>query len=227
MRASISIFRIYCIEWSVSTSHAVAALLIQKERQQQLQWITDQLLFIPDLPKIISIWIITAFIVEKSQKSLSYHHPDRQNYHWVQTLGFKESLLKLCSEKIERGDSWVSDVKNRVLNCIDLVQVNGRYHKQFQSKFRLNTRDIASPASKNQAGCPQNVYFMEKFIKLCEWLDNEVELYSLTEQHEKIIELGSGKENVYTMHGSRKNFRNTIKIAYTSVRFGERVMWFV
>ena len=53
-------------------------------------------------------------------------HPDRQEYKRATTLPFKDQMLRNCEN---RNDIWSSEVKHRLFNCIDLVQVEARYHK--------------------------------------------------------------------------------------------------
>ena len=81
------------------------------------------------------------------------------------------------------------EVRHRVINCIDLVHVEARYHRKCFASFSKFTRDtIISPKPK-PAGRPKNEETLCNFDKLCEWLESEAELFSMEELHKKSIQL--------------------------------------
>ena len=53
------------------------------------------------------------------------------------------------------------------------------------------------------------------FETLCEWLEDVVELYTLSELHQKMVELAELHENVY----SKKRFKNHLKKKYHNIFF--------
>ena len=61
---------------------------------------------------------------------LDKKHPSRKNWHKVTALNMKEGILEDCQKRFECDptDEWGLQVKSRVLECIDLVAAQARYH---------------------------------------------------------------------------------------------------
>ena len=119
-------------------------------------------------------------------------HPDRNKVHNVTTLTMREKLLECCGK---RGDAWASEVQNRLYGCINLVAAEAIYHVNCYSRFLLNKEN--SSATARVLGRPDDQGMLQM---LCQWLELEAdaELYSLTEQHAKMVEF-SGGSDVYTL----------------------------
>ena len=154
----------------------------------------------------------TSFYLEKQlflvwpNAIVDTHHPDRNGVQVVATIlsttvdistkkltTFREKILNICTRRL---DLWASQVESRLQNCIDLVAEEAVYHKSCYCKF---TSDKSLGNSENKvAGRPENKDMLAIFTKLCEWLESEAELYTLSELHQKMKDLSSGKE-VYTV----------------------------
>ena len=78
-----------------------------------------------------------------------------------------------------RGETEALAVKLRIMSCLDLVAAEGRYHKKSQHTFHLDSKSAKSISNLDKKGRPQSIERLENFNKLCEWLGNEGELYSL------------------------------------------------
>ena len=122
-------------------------------------------------------------------------HPDRDRVHCVTTLPMRDKLLECCGK---RGDTWASEVQNRLHGCIDLVAAEAIYHANCYSRFLLNKVQNASATSV--VGRPQDKEMLHWFKMLCEWLESnpDAELYTLTELHAKMVEISDGGE-VYSL----------------------------
>jgi len=59
-------------------------------------------------------------------------HPERRPIFEATFLHYRDSILGYCES---RNDSGAEDVKRRVINCIDLVQAEGRYQDDCRIKF--------------------------------------------------------------------------------------------
>ena len=102
---------------------------------------------------------------------------------------FREKILNICNRRL---DFWASQVESRLQNCIDLVAEKAVYHKSCYCKF---TSDKSLGNSENKvAGRPENKDMLAIFTKLCEWLESEAELYTLSELHKKMKDLSSRKK---------------------------------
>jgi hypothetical protein len=126
-------------------------------------------------------------------------HPDREDVFIVRTLEMKENLLTKCHE--ERP--WNEAVRARLNSCHDLVHPNARYHNRCLKLFLRPVR------SSNRPGRPVDELQKSAFNKLCDWLEDEIELRSVAEVHEKLAEI-SGGENVY----SEKSLRDKLQDKY-------------
>ena len=98
----------------------------------------------------------------------------------------------LCAEKnvgksfLERAKSrncpWGDTVYTRIVNNVDLIAAEGRYHEKCNASFRLNKQNNDLPK-----GRPLDQVKLESFYKLCKYLDeNNKSIYTLTELKEII-----------------------------------------
>ena len=120
-------------------------------------------------------------------------HPDRNDVQIVATIlsttvdistkkrtTFREKILNIC---MLRSDFWASQVESRLQNCIDLVAEEAVYHKSCYCKF-ISDKSLGNSENK-VVGRPENKDMLAIFTKLCEWLESEAELYTLSELHQK------------------------------------------
>lgn len=138
-------------------------------------------------------------------------HPDRSKFRKVCTLPFKDSILKVCTE---RDDEWAADVKRRVLDCHDLVAAEARYHTTCIERFSLKVNKTRS--NLTSPGRPVSSSGQKHFDAVCEWLETEAEVYSLSEIHRKMIELAGLNDDVYS-----KSWLETKLIA----KYGEHIVF--
>ena len=108
------------------------------------------------------------------------------------TIPFKERLIFACQK---RDDEWGEEVRRRVTNCNDLVAVEARYHISCNERFLGKHSTFKSPS-----GRPTDSDCLENFELVCEWLEAEGELCSLSEVHDKMTEIAklNESENVYS-----------------------------
>ena len=132
-------------------------------------------------------------------------HPDRNDFRQVCTLPMRNKVLQLSAK---RSDSWALEVQRRVLHCHDLVAAEARYHKSCRDKFYFGTdgESIKSP------GRPTNEKCLNNFSLLCEWLESEGEMYSLTEIHKKMMDIAAGDDNVYSQVWLKKKLEERYKL---------------
>ena len=68
-------------------------------------------------------------------------------------------------------------------DCIDLLAAEAVYHKLFYARV-CSRKDLTSPSEKlKRLGCPQKHSMLSAFNNLCDWLEEEVKLYTLGELH--------------------------------------------
>ena len=129
-------------------------------------------------------------------------NPSRNRIGYVRTLPFRNSVLNICNE---RKDDWTEEVRMRTMSYSDLVVAEALYHYNCYQNISVSLEK--EPMQKPSSGRPIVKDFEEKFNLLCEWLESEMELYSLTEFHEKMKEL-SGSEDVYTTKWLKARLKN-------------------
>ena len=86
----------------------------------------------------------------------------------------------------ERNEEFASVVKKRLSVINDLVAVEAVYHSPCQSRFFSSDRTLTSESSR---GRNESDAKLAAFKTLCEWLDEQTELYTLQDLHDKMIEL--------------------------------------
>ena len=145
-------------------------------------------------------------------------HPDRNDVQIVATIlsttvdistkkrtTFREKILNIC---MHRSDFWASQVESQLQNCIDLVAEEAVYHKSCYCKF-TSYKSLGNSENK-VVGRPENKDMLAISTKLCEWLESEAELYTLSELHQKMKDLSGGKE-VYTVKRLKQKLQEHYK----------------
>ena len=75
----------------------------------------------------------------------------KENLYQTTFLHYRETILIIFNSRKE--DPWVLGVKRQIINCIDLVQEEERYHDDCRAKF---TSGKPEKVSSQQKGRPQN-----------------------------------------------------------------------
>ena len=73
----------------------------------------------------------------------------------------------------------MEDVKHRVINCIDLVHVEAVYHEECKNWFFL---------------VKEAPVIAQHFNRMCAWLEETIELYSMEELYNHLKEFAGGSE---------------------------------
>ena len=111
-------------------------------------------------------------------------------------------LDSMLSKSRDCLDSWAKQVKGRLENCIDPVVAEAKlfYHKFCHACF-CSSKDLNSPSEKRKSlGQPQKHSMLSAFNNLCDWLQEEVELYTLGELHKQMTQMTENEnEDVYSM----------------------------
>lgn len=137
-------------------------------------------------------------------------HPNRNKVHRCETLHGKQTILQKCEM---RGDSWSEDVCRRLTDCIDLVASEAVYHKECRLKF-FTDKNVEAPSTARKCPIGKQPQRYEYFEKLCLWLDEQVDLFTVSELYSKMQTISDGGE-IYT----RKWFRTKLEERYGDTIF--------
>ena len=74
-------------------------------------------------------------------------------------------------------------IKARLLSCHDLPAEEACYH--VLCKTQLDLEKMKSPPSGKKRCRPKNELQEKLFKQLCDWIENETDLYTLTELYQK------------------------------------------
>ena len=131
---------------------------------------------------------------------------DRKQVCHVETIEFRKSIIDVC-DKTPYHPS-VALVHHRVNNCIDLVAVTARYHKQCAAAFFSNDEKVPNvdederPAEgtseKRKVGKPRNPITEVAFGKTCEWLEDSAEPMSLQEVESYMAEITGNSSIIFS-----------------------------
>ena len=102
--------------------------------------------------------------------------------------GIYKTTVELCKV---RYDQMAKNISVRLLSLNDLVHAEARYHTKCRSSFENPVPQNATP------GRPVSSEKLRCFEKACAKLEEDTELYTITEFHELMREFG--KEEVYTV----------------------------
>ena len=156
-------------------------------------------------------------------------NPGRAVTREVRDETLKETVLHHCDD---RDDMQADEVRLRLINCHSLVKKSARYHQKCRDSFMLSVennppaalnstfieksinidRDTSGRFSSSKRavssveakGRPIDNLKQYEFEQLCQWMENEVEMISLSEAHKKMIEL-AGNSEVYTRKWLKKS----------------------
>lgn len=105
----------------------------------------------------------------------------RTQIHEVSTIEIKQTLINACND---RNDDWARKVKSRLLDVIDLVAAEARYHGQCYKNF------CKPKTSEHKLRRPLSAKSADQFNLLTSYLENDNECqYSLKELRDIIVQL--------------------------------------
>ncbi len=143
-------------------------------------------------------------------------HPDRSTSsisHPDSHPNLKNRLLEIC-RRPDRLDSNISHiVRGRLMATNDVVADKCRYHRNCYKDFCRECIP-SDEAPVKRPGRPTNVHQARNFERLCEWLEIETQLYTVSELHEKMVQISKGTD-VYTSNQYLKQ--------QLQVRYGDRI----
>jgi hypothetical protein len=138
--------------------------------------------------------------------------PERNDCHEVTQLRFKDEVLLKCQKRGKEAE----EVEIRVRGCYDLVATDARYHKSCLSLFY----NLAKPWTGGKygkeniksvkVGRPEEEQKRCHFEQLCEWMEYEAELYTVTELRNEMIGMVDS-ETVYTTKWLKKKLKDKYK----------------
>ena len=100
----------------------------------------------------------------------------RHTFSRVDTLDFRDNVIeKICDSE----DTFLSQVRHRLLSCIDLISVQAIYHTKCLTNFSYNSQ-IDSNKRKSR-GRPADQQMQEAFEKICQWFESSDGSKSLRE----------------------------------------------
>ena len=98
-------------------------------------------------------------------------------------------------------------------NYSDFVAAEARYQRSCRDSINIEPLQNHTPAPVR--GRPVSSKENTNFETLCECLEGVIELYILSELHQKMVELAELHEKVY----SKKRFKNHLKKKYHNIFF--------
>ena len=108
-------------------------------------------------------------------------HPN----HKVDNLSFQTSII---NKSHERADKWADDLLRLLSISIDLVASDAIYDGKCESDF-LTKKFIPTTKeteTEHTSGRRADNAMKSNFEKLCKWLDEQTELFTVSELHAKM-----------------------------------------
>ena len=110
----------------------------------------------------------------------------------------------------EQHDEWAFAVSQPLSLSIDLVGNDAAYRKQCKKYFLC---DKQLPGTKRASVIQGRIVLKDKqdaFLKLCNWLDDQTELFTVTELHEKLCSI-AGSSDTYSVKWLKKRLQEQYK----------------
>ena len=119
----------------------------------------------------------------------------------------------------DRTDEEAVAIKRRLLTCSDLPAVDARYHivcrKKLDREFLHFQRDKSPTFSATkQRGRPKNDFQIKNFNALCQLLEEDCDLYSVAELHEKMRLLSDNPNDSSQIFSSKQYLKKILKEKY-------------
>ena len=119
----------------------------------------------------------------------------------------------------DRTDEEAVAIKRRLLTCSDLPAVDARYHivcrKKLDREFLHFQRDKSPTFSATkQRGRPKNDFQIKNFNALCQLLEEDCDLYSVAELHEKMRLLSDDPNDSSQIFSSKQYLKKKLKEKY-------------
>ena len=118
----------------------------------------------------------------------------------VMTLTYRDQLI----DKLKVNNVFYKDLHHRLLNCYDLVHVEAVYHDECRIDFENCYKDTLQSPNDKISGRPYNEEMEQNFQLLCDWMEDNTELFTLKELHDKMNELSNNSEIYSIKHLKRK-----------------------
>ena len=175
---------------SITIVDVIIPDLYGKNRNKKLILMTTVLnqLFSDQREKLL----IRKHIVVSGKKSVCVvdkKHPNwSKDWQKVGTLPFQTSLLNKCHE---RADKWPEDALRRLSSSIDLVAGIAIYDGQCESRFftKKYIPTIKETETEHTSGRQIGKARKASFEKLCAWLEEKTELFTVSELMQKCVHL--------------------------------------
>ena len=134
-------------------------------------------------------------------------HPGRNNFIEVRTIStnIHKQTLAICEA---RDDITSKTVETRLLSLNDLVAAEARYHISCQTKFENPLPEHPAP------GRPISLSKTAVFEKACELMENDMNLYTVSEFHALISKSGGDVHTPRTVKTKLKQkYKEFVKFA--------------
>ena len=108
-----------------------------------------------------------------------YKNPSRRDWHLASTLQIRQSVILACQSRLEADpkDEWALQVQKRILDCIDFVAVEARYHATCRLCFQGQRSSTDELKAKKKKDRNVNSKQLEAFKKACKWLEDEATMH--------------------------------------------------
>ena len=99
----------------------------------------------------------------------------------------------------QREDKQSEEKSKKLLSMHDLVVAEGPYHTKCKQEFYSGKH-----ANTETPGRPKNSTHNENFEAVCEWLEAEAEVHTLSEVYKKMLEITGSEECAYSQKWLKK-----------------------
>ena len=127
--------------------------------------------------------------------SVDEWHPGRSDFGRCSHKEFHETLLRHLEERTEDKAALLWHRLLTLSNYSDFVAAETQYHRSCRDSFNIEwlQHHTPTPVSTRPVSSKEDKHFET----LCEWLEGEAELYTVSELHQNIVALAESHENVY------------------------------
>lgn len=139
--------------------------------------------------------------------TIDIKNPNANKVCSAMTLPYRGNLLEKCNNVL---DKFCTELKHKLVNCYDLVHVEAVYHDECRLNFEYKYGNPDNPVTLLSPGRPKCGPKEQNFNNLCDWLEENAELYTLAELHTKMVE-NSNPEDVYSSKHLKKKLIDRYK----------------
>ena len=128
-------------------------------------------------------------------------------------MPIRDKIINICQKQ---KDKQSEEIHEKLLSIHDLIAAEGRHYNKCKQEFYSG-----SPTNTETLGRPKDLTRNENFSAVCECLEAEAEIHTLSEVYKKMLDIAVSEECAYPQKWLKKKLEDKYSHQIRFVEFGE------